>query len=212
MSSQKFSALPRDQQDAILDKYRHFNVEHTEWYESTYEWFTEDMEAIGIDVGRIYFTGFCSQGDGACFEGHVEDWPKFLKSLGIEDTMLANHFTGAATFSVKHSGFYYHEHCTSFSMDFQLPTDEYETEENFLYNYGTGCEVRDAVLIACLSKYDGNTLEAQFIEAFKDHMRTLYRRLEEEYDYLTSDERVLESLEANDLLEEAIEEVTESEV
>ena len=39
-----------------------------DWYESTFD----DAKAIGalmgMDIDGIYFSGFCSQGDGACFE------------------------------------------------------------------------------------------------------------------------------------------------
>jgi hypothetical protein len=43
--------------------------------------------------------------------------------------------------------------------------------------------------------------EKQSVELFKNHMRTLYRTLEKEYDHLTSDEAVVETIIANDLQE-----------
>ena len=202
----RWHSLPEEIQTRILDDHRYWNTEHHNWWDYVYSDFTEDMAKVGIDVERMYFSGFWNQGDGACFEGRVSDWGLFLKSLGYTDPVLIAHFKEAASFSVKQSGYYHHENCTSFSMDFQLPNDPYETEENFLHSYGTRDEVRDAVLIACLSKYNGDDLEALFEETFKDHMRDLYRRLEEEYEHLTSDEAVLESLEANDMLEELIDE------
>ena len=199
--------LPESVKSRILDDNRYWNVEHHEWWGCVYDNFREDMKAIGIDVDVMYFSGFWSQGDGACFEGRVCDWDLFLKSLGYTDPVLVNHFSQNASFSVKHSGHYYHENCTSFSMEFSLP-EEFD-EEDFLQVYGYGEELRDATLIATLSQYNGDKLEAEFTEAFKDHMRTLYRRLEEEYDHLTSDEAVLESLEANDQLDDLIAEHTE---
>jgi hypothetical protein len=45
--------------------------------------------------------------------------------------------------------------------------------------------------------------ESTFKDTFKDHMRTLYRKLEQEYDYLTTDEAVRETIVANDLQEES---------
>jgi hypothetical protein len=45
--------------------------------------------------------------------------------------------------------------------------------------------------------------EKQSIEIFKNHMRELYRKLEQEYDYLTTDEAVRETIVANDLQEES---------
>jgi len=201
--------LPGHAKSQILDGHRHWNVDDFEWWDSVYELFTEDMKAIGIEVDKMYFSGFWSQGDGACFEGRVRDWGLFLKSLGYTNPLFIEHFRQYAEFAVSHRGYYYHENCTSFSMEFNLP-EEFD-EEGFLQVYGYGEELRDAALIAALSlpENSGAALEAQFTEAFKDHMRDLYRRLEEDYEYLTSDEVVLESLEANDMLDELIAEHTE---
>jgi arginyl-tRNA synthetase len=58
-----------------------------------------------------------------------------------------------------------------------------------------------------LQDYDYDKLHDEFEEAFKDHMRDLYNRLEVEYDALTSDEAVLDSLHANDMLDEIIDEL-----
>jgi hypothetical protein len=79
---ERFEALTKRQQDEILDKHRHYNTEHLDWWDGVYDCFKTDMADIGIDVDRMYFSGFYSQGDGACFEGSVDDWPKFLESLG----------------------------------------------------------------------------------------------------------------------------------
>lgn len=93
----------------------------------------------------------------------------------------------------------------------KLPESKRDEDDWWIDRYGTGEELRDAVLLAALNKYNHVSLEEQFAEAFRDHMRDLYRQLEEDYDYLTSDEAVLESLEANDMLDELIEEHLETE-
>ncbi len=203
----RFEALSEGDKQIILDRYRDINVDH-DWWDCVYSDFTEDMKAVGIAVTSMYFSGFWSQGDGACFEGCVDDWRLFLKSLGYTDELMVQHFADHASFSVSHSGHYYHENCTRFDAEFCLP-DEYVDEEHFLEYCGFGEELRDAALIAVLSKFDGRKLEDEFAEAFKDHMRDLYRRLENEYEYLTSDEAVLETLHANDMLDQIIDEYTE---
>lgn len=210
-AEQRWATLPDEAKTRVLEKYRNWSVEGIDWWDGVYESFREDMEDVGIDVDRMYFTGFWSQGDGACFEGAVEDWGLFLPTLGYTDATLVQHAKEHWTFGVVHSGRYYHENCTSFKMGLDLPNDEYMTEAEFLAWYGTGDDLRDAVLIAVLSQYDGDKLEKEFTDAFKDHMKELYRRLEEEYEYLTSDESVLESLIVNDRLDDAIDEVMEYE-
>lgn len=203
----RFEALSEGDKQSILDRHRDINVDH-DWWDCVYDAFKADMDAIGIEVDRVYFSGFWSQGDGACFEGRVDDWRLFLKSWGYTDELVVQHFADHASFSVSHRGHYYHENCTRFDAEFHLP-DQYVDEDHFLEYYGFGEELRDAALVAVLSKFDGRKLEGEFTEAFKDHMRDLYRRLENEYEYRTSDEAVLEALNANDMLDQIIDEYTE---
>lgn len=189
--------------DELIEKHRDINTDH-DWWDCTYSDFKERMRGIGIEVDKMYFSGFCSQGDGACFEGKVDDWGLFLQSLGYTDKVLIQHATDHFRFSVKHSGHYYHENCTSFSAD--LCTPDTETEEDFIERYGPypwdADDVRTKAWLALLNQYDSTKLEDEFEEAFKDHMRQLYKDLEAEYDYLTSDEVVWESLEANEMTDE----------
>lgn len=190
--------------DELIEKHRYWNVKHIDWWDSTYSDFKERMRGIGVEVDRMYFSGFCSQGDGACFEGSVSDWDLFLRSLGYTDKVLIQHAMDHFSFSVKHSGHYYHENCTSFYADLCTPASA--ADEDFAERYGPypwdADDVRTKAWLALLNQYDSTKLEDEFEEAFKDHMRTLYRDLEKEYDYLTSDEAVWESLEANEMTDE----------
>jgi hypothetical protein len=61
--------------------------------------------------------------------------------------------------------------------------------------------------MALIADYKREDLENQFEEAFKDHMRGLYNRLEEEFDHLTSDDVILDSLDAKAMLTELIDDL-----
>ena len=206
---ERFEALPHATKDKILDEHRYWNVEHDDWWEFVYDGFKGDMAKVGIEVDKIYFSGFCSQGDGACFEGRVKDWTLFLPSVGHTSAALIDHASMHFYFRVEHSGHYYHENCTSFSSDMMLP--EGQEDEEFIDSCSPYEEdsLLEAVWMIELDKFDENTLHEEFIEVFKDHMRDLYKRLDDEHDHLTSDEAVLDSLEANDQLEDAINQLTE---
>jgi hypothetical protein len=206
---ERFEALTKRQQDEILDEHRHWNVGDIDWWDSTYEGFKADMAAVGIRVDKMYFSGFYSQGDGACFEGRVSDWPKFLKSVGYTCPALIQHATDHFYFRVEHSGRYYHENCTRFYADLSVPdsTDDRGFAERYgPYPWDADC-VRTAAWMALLNEYDSTKLTYELEEVFKDHMRTLYNSLEAEYEHLTSDESVLEALHANDMLDEIIDEL-----
>lgn len=208
----RFNALPARQRDEILDKHRNYNTEHLDWWDCIYDDFKNDMDAIGIEVQRIYFSGFWSQGDGACFEGRVFSWEDFLPSLGHTDPALitlANHSHWA--FGVEHKGHYYHENCTRFNTCLAtLDCNDALDEEEFAQVFSPyKSEIQTAAWMALIADYKREDLEEQFTEAFKGHMRDLYSRLEIEYDHLTSDESVLEALDANDMLTEIIDELEE---
>jgi hypothetical protein len=209
---ERFLQLPSNVRDKILDEHRDINTDFHDWWGCVYDDFKAKMEDIGIDVDRMYFSGFWSQGDGACFEGSVYNWPKFLESLGYDCTALINHADQHFRFSVEHSGHYYHENCARFSVDLPLP--ENAEDEEFAYRYLENLEaesIQEAVALALLNQHSPDSLEREFIEVFKDHMRDLYKQLEDEYDHLTSDEAVLDSLEANYQLEDAIIDTMENE-
>lgn len=57
----------------------HENIIHidSEWYQSIIDCYVYELEQIGFENAEILFTGFGSQGDGACFDGTI-NLEKFL--------------------------------------------------------------------------------------------------------------------------------------
>jgi len=96
---------------ALIEKHRQINVECMDWWECVYENFKERMAKVGIEVDKIYFSGFWSQGDGACFEGTINPLRFFRKHFPTEypTIRLVLRHGGTARVSCKHSGHYYHE-------------------------------------------------------------------------------------------------------
>ncbi|WPZ36724.1 antitoxin of toxin-antitoxin stability system [Thalassobaculum sp. OXR-137] len=131
----------------------------------------------------IWYSGFSSQGDGACFEGtyrYRKGALAAVKAHAPTDTKLhqiAKDLQDAQrkafyclTASCSHSGRYYHSGCMSVSVD--LESEHYidptcEAEE----------DIRDA------------------LRAFADW---IYSQLEAEYEYRMSDENVDESIRLNE--------------
>jgi hypothetical protein len=185
--------------DELIDKYRNAYVDFDDWYDFVYSDFKERMEAIGIEVAKIYFSGFWSHCDGACFEGAVKDWGKYLTHLGYDDPILVDAAELNWHYRWAHSGHYYHEHSVSYDDGIWSPENPYTS------GYYGGLEVPDedafrgAVWDAALEQHDMLALSEKIQEDLRDHMRDLYRQLEKEYDYLTSDEAVIEWMEANDI-------------
>lgn len=130
----------------------------------------------------IWWSGFASQGDGACFEGsysYVKGAAKRIREYAPLDTTLHTIadalqqtqrkavYRLAAT--VTHFGNYYHEGCTRI-------------------------EVSDSS-DSCRNLPEG--AEDKIAESLRDFMRWIYRQLESEYEYVMSDENVDECIRIN---------------
>jgi len=198
----KVNELSEDAKQEVLDRHRYRDVEDFEWWDCTYTDFEEDAKAKGFEIGtrtvkttkdktyqelEIYFSGFCSQGDGASFAGTV-DLDKYIRAH-LEDLIKAgiDIFTlrkilnnepstsdwEAETPIITQGGRYCHENTMDISFNWRGETPP-EIDKAFT-------QMRDFIL-----------------EDARDLAKELYKKLEAEHDYLTSDEVVIESLNAND--------------
>lgn len=70
----KFEELNEKQRAKVLDDYRDINVDY-DWYDFLIEEYTEKLESLGYENIKIEFSGFYSQGDGACFIADHERGP-----------------------------------------------------------------------------------------------------------------------------------------
>lgn len=174
----KYSELSESAKEKALQGMYDINTDN-EWYDFVYD----DAKAIGalmgIDIDKIYFSGFSSQGDGACFEGSYAYKKGSIKAVrqyapqdaeilriakALADIQKRHFYRLSAT--VKQSGHYSHEYCTSIELN-----EDY-----------------------CFSDETNDAIE----ELLRDFMRWIYKQLNAQYDYLTSRKAIEETIEAND--------------
>ena len=193
-----FDELSDEAKQTAIDSNRYTEVEFFDWWGSSFEMFAEAAELFGLDIRQtrksfadgghrydptiIFFSGFSSQGDGACFEGHYtykkgalkatkQAFPTDSELLRIVRDLQAiqqrNFYQLTAT--AKHRGCYSHSGCMDITVD----------------------------------RADGKAFsggdEESLKQLFRDFADWIYSHLEKEYDYLTSDESVAESLRANEV-------------
>jgi len=139
-----------------------------------YSDFREDMKAVGINVIRMYFSGFWSQGDGACFEGtldgaqryldhhHKDQYPMIRKLLEHEGEVYAR---------CEHRGRYYHQNGTEFWVDCDTLTGMLPQPTEFHEQIAEQWQRQLEVEIA--------DFEQDVIEQWRSYMQDLYRKLEE---------------------------------
>jgi hypothetical protein len=179
---------------ALVEKHRDINVDH-DWWDCIYDHFTEDMQEKHIVVSDMCFTGFWSQGDGAFFSGYINDTKAFLVTHDIAETypwvmrLLAmggncniaiNRWRTTVFAEVS-------EACT-----FQQLVPDGDVRQMVAEQWDHELQI----------ELDG--LDNHVTRFVHDYCCDLYRRLEGEYNYLTSDEAVWDAIEANNLEEETM--------
>lgn len=185
------------QRTALLEKYRYINVEYNDWWDCVESDFIEDMKQVGIQVDKTYFSGFWSQGDGACFVGSLDNALTYLNHHHVDQFPMLRKLIemgGDVRATSEHRGRYYHSSSVSINAEC----------EAFWQCANPKSELQEAVIQRWDDMVDKEIVdfEAALAEQWRTYMDDLYRRLEEEYDYLTSDDAVWDTLEANDLIEE----------
>jgi hypothetical protein len=185
----KFNELSDTAKEKARDWWRTSSADDNYWAENVKEDARQCFALIGIEIEKIYWSGFSSQGDGAQFVG---SWrasdvkPGQLKDHAPKDEWLhriAETFEEIAvqcpkaSFYVKSSGHYSHEYCTEFEVE--LGVDE---------EGGARHIIRGRKFIT----------EDQVIEAARECMRWIYRQLEKEYEWQNADEQVDETILENE--------------
>lgn len=163
-----FAELSDDAKAKAIDLY----ATDYDWHETSLDDFKTIAAIAGVSNPTIFYSGFASQGDGACLTGiwYASD-AKSSDEYGTEVAALLLPFTEAPqglSASLKHTGHYYHEH--SVTIDFSWDGEDDYPEEA------------------------ANAID----EAFRDLMRWFYRSLEKEYEYLMSEAAFQETADANE--------------
>lgn len=167
-----FEELNDEHKKRAIENNRYINVEH-DWWEYVYDDTIQIGKILGLKIERIFFSGFWSQGDGACFEcyfSHEKQILKRIKEYAPKDEELhriAKAFSSLHAKSfyttkgrTKQSGYYNHEYSMIIDIDHEKGAENYE----------------------------------EWKELLADFARWIYKSLKNEYKYLTSDETIAESL------------------
>ena len=201
-----FEELSPEAQSHAIEKNRDINVSYNGWEDGVTEGFKEDMSEIGIDDIEILFTGFWSQGDGASFTSEDIDTRKLFNAAGIKSTdaldMEVENRDGKdkefydlldtledigqvdririkpedlKVTIERGSSKYYHENTVSAKIEIWDEPDEWKEPYDFT-----------------------EKLEKEITNFIRGKCKELYSALSKEYDHLTSDEAVKETLIDND--------------
>ena len=182
--------------EEVIDEYREINV-YDGWWDYVYDLFVERMKQVGIHVENMMFSGFWSQGDGACFVGWVDDPDLFMLKHDLDEHYPYVYKTLEHNGTLNVSSSHQHRYCHENSVSIRVDVDNFEC----LLGYDYETEIQQAVIDVLDEKlYDELAdFEQSCAEIFRDYMRELYATLRKEYEYLTSDEVVIEAIKDNEL-------------
>jgi len=178
-----------------------------EWWEGVYEMVIEDGKEKGFYIDKIFFSGFHSQGDGASWTGQVDvrQWleENCADSIGvsawcqlIQEDIISKHI------QVTQSGHYCHESTMQFGEvldNTDVFEDDYTMQKDSIFK---GMEIQHLFDIIesdneCPIK-STEGIEQAIVESGRDYARDIYQRLREEYEYLCSEEMMLDHFNCND--------------
>lgn len=173
----KFHELSDDAKEKAMDWYRQ-EFDFRFYQECALDAATHIASLFGLDISNIYYSGFSSQGDGACFVGNyryvkgalktVKEYAPLDKELhkiveNLQDSQRRNFYRLIANTE------------NSRGNNMRVNVEDSENPYKDLQGYG-------------------NAVEAE-LESFA---HWIYKNLEREYDFQNSEEQVIENIDANE--------------
>lgn len=187
----KYEELDENAKQKVLEKHSDINVDY-DWWDFLYEDISRVGEILGIDIKQksvklmngsyrqypcIWFSGFYHQSQGSSFDAEYAYAKGCIKKI-IEYAPLDKDLHDIATrlFLVQSDNFFQLTASISSYRDTSIKVD---VERNDYKNLANGTE-------------------EIFEEIMNDFNSWIFKRLRNEYEYLTSEEAIIDTIKAND--------------
>lgn len=173
----EYDELPEDIKAKVLENHRYINVDDSWWSKAELDYWKEELKAEGFEDAKIAFSGFWSQGDGASFTAtvNIETFLRKHRSITRFKKLLPLIPMGDLSACVVRVG-HHHVHENTVKADVEMAWNN-ETEP--------------------LEGLRGE-LEGFLTERVRELSRKIYKSLESDYRFQTSDEAIIETLKANE--------------
>ena len=184
-----FDQLSEDQQHEVLERFREINVEDDFWYEFLVEEFKEDLRGKGLLCDDVSFSFGYSPSDYASFDAKLVDYEAFLSGMELTEKEKR-----VATYMFENDFVRISYNSRDFRNDVSLNFDATNPHADYVkgrfdvktwfFNVDENCKQAEAYDFCreLLNKI------GEYAEDFgNDACHKLLKRLEDEYEYLTSD-------------------------
>jgi len=199
----KLNELKEDVRQMAYEKWMNGWGPETDWYKEVFIQKKEEGVERGFDIDDIEFSGFGSQGDGARWKGSIDvykwlqgqewwkghaHWSVYGELVRVNEMEVAHVLWGSGRSCNEGNMRVYVDWS---DLDF-IGSREYVVEEGLF----KGLTLKEAWQII---EPHIQTIEDTLLEAARDFAREIYRTLEEEYEYQTSEEAFADWAEANEV-------------
>jgi hypothetical protein len=171
-----------------------------EWAEFILTDFREDMKMLNVDITNVNYSGFWSQGDGASWTGDIDvkaylcrTYPDDLKRMVLLQAMEED-WVGTRLY-ISSTGRYYNEGAMDIDEISRGPTSWGVFEEPGIFQ---GANIPERLVAFGWHSRGFVELEKEVLEWARTKARELYKNLDAEYEYQTSDEYLADLCEANE--------------
>lgn len=167
----KFDELDENQKSKVIENMRDINTDY-DWYEHVYDDAKTILGMLGFSNIEITYSGFWSQGDGASFTASF-DVPRTKKELKERQAKVREYAP-----NIKLGLF----------SDMRFDKDEKDAGTLEVFRICPHYAHYNTI------SSDNNDLK----EFARDFSKWIYKKLESEYEYLTSNECITETIECNE--------------
>ena len=189
ITTYSFAELSDEAKETARSWWREHGLDY-EWYDCTLDYAKEVGAVLGIDIDKIHFSGFWSQGDGASFESNYRYKPGWRKAL-------RKHVGGDALKELERIGMELQRAQRFASYQITASTRQ---QGHYMSGMAVDVELGDPPGGDGWPTLEGcpHLWEAPVKDALQDFAHWVYRTLEKEYEYLNADEQVDEMLTINE--------------
>jgi hypothetical protein len=171
----------------------------------------DDAKEYGFNIDHVMYKGFHSQGDGACWTGNVQIM-KFLEKFGSDSIgfegwrVLYNEISAGVTISIQrsiHARYYNTDSMCVDVSDFDIIDYIYKGDTIKSESILKGMSVEDVTKLItadadCPYKIAEDVHNWILTEA-RNYGETIYRRLQDGYEHMCTDEYIGECYDCNDI-------------
>lgn len=192
--SYKYKDLEAHVQERLLQE--HAQALDYEWWDCVESDYEEQGKERGFDIDDMYFSGFWSQGDGASWVGSIDikkfldyhlkpDNPQFTQ-FTILGELLDNDGSIDSRVKVTTDGRYSHQ----YTMDVEeMEVESYDDSDVLHAGLMAGANVGELIEAITPALSDFNTWMQ---DEARDYAGAYYKALEQEHEWLTGEESLIE--------------------